>query len=125
MRQRRLRFIGPEAHRVAIHTFHCLRQLIIQENSATLGHHDLEAATNLDAEEVVRELLDGLPTGHPLRRDLGSAYYDLPYLQRLFQTMKREGWVPDQMLAALEEYRLGLTTDPGLYLRKPAESGAR
>lgn len=122
MRQRLLRFIGPEAHRVAIHTFHSLGQLIIQENSATLGRHDLEAATNLDAEEVVRELLDGLPTGHPLRRDLGSAYYDLPHLQRLFQTMKREGWVPDQVLAALEEYRLGLTTDPAYLYKNPPKA---
>ncbi|RZK46190.1 MAG: ATP-dependent helicase, partial [Hymenobacter sp.] len=122
MRQRLLRFIGPEAHRVAIHTFHSLGQLIIQENSAALGRHDLEAATNLDAEEVLRALLDGLPGGHPLRRDLGSAYYDLPYLQRLFQTMKREGWVPDQLLAALEEYRLSLTDDPAYLYKNPPKA---
>ena len=129
MRQRLLRFIGPEAHRVAIHTFHSLGQLIIQENGAALGRHDLEPATNLDAEEVLRELLDHLPAGHPLRRDLGSAYYDLPHLKTLFQNMKREGWVPDQVLAALEEYRLGLPNDPTYIYKNPPraerDKGAR
>ena len=122
MRQRLLRFIGPEAHRVAIHTFHSLGQLIIQENGSALGRHDLEPATALDAEEVLRELLDQLPAGHPLRRDLGAAYYDLPHLKALFQTMKREGWVPDQLLAALEEYRLGLPFDPTYIYKNPPKA---
>ena len=122
MRQRLLRFIGPEAHRVAIHTFHSLGQLIIQENGAVLGRHDLEPATDLEAEEVLREVLDQLPAGHPLRRDLGSAYYDLPYLKELFQIMKREGWHPQQLLAALEEYRQNLPLDPAyLYKNPPRE----
>jgi len=119
MRQRLLRFIGPEAHRVAIHTFHSLGQLIIQENGATLGRHDLEPASDLEAEEVLREVLDQLPTGHPLRRDLGDAYYDLRHLKTLFQVMKREGWRPARLLAELEEYRQSLPLDNAYLYKNP------
>ncbi|MGI4875496.1 MAG: ATP-dependent helicase [Janthinobacterium lividum] len=118
MRQRLLRFIGPAAHRVAIHTFHSLGQLIIQENAELLGQHDLTAASDMEADELLRGLVDHLPVGHPLRRDTGSVYYDLPHLKDLFQRMKREGWQAAELLAELEEYRLGLPYDEHyLYLR--------
>jgi len=119
LRQRLLRFIGPEAHRVAIHTFHSLGQLLIQENGAALGRHDLEPASDLETEQVLRDLLDQLPAGHPLRRDFGDVYYDLPYLKNLFQAMKREGWPPDLLLAELEQYRLSLPDDPAYQYKNP------
>ena len=120
MRQRLLRFIGPAAHRVAIHTFHSLGQLIIQENAELLGQHDLTAASDLETDELLRGLLDQLPIGHPLRRDTSSQYYDLPHLRELFQAMKREGWQPAEVLAELEIYRLGLTDDEQYLYKKPA-----
>jgi len=126
LRQRLLRFVGPDAHRVAIYTFHSLGKLIIDENAALLGHHDLEAASELETEELLRDLLDQLPAGHPLRRDTGSAYYDLPHLQRLFQTIKREGWSLPQLLHELEAYRLGLPDDEQyLYKKAVPRQGVR
>ena len=119
LRQRLLRCAGPIAHRVAIHTFHSLGQLIIQENADRLGYHDLEPASEQEADEVLRELLDALPAGHALRRDLGDAYYDLPHLRQLFQTMKREGWAPAELLAALDAHRLGLPQDPAYRYKNP------
>jgi DNA helicase-2/ATP-dependent DNA helicase PcrA len=119
LRQRLLRCAGPLAHRVAIHTFHSLGQLIIQENADRLGYHDLEPASEQEAEEVLREVLDALPAGHALRRDLGDAYYDLPHLRQLFQTMKREGWSPAELLAALDAHRLGLPQHPAYRYKNP------
>jgi len=119
LRQRLRRCAGPLAHRVAIHTFHSLGQLIIQENADRLGYHDLEPASEQEADEVLRELLDALPAGHILRRDLGDAYYDLPHLRQLFQTMKREGWAPAELLAALDAHRLGLPYDPAYRYKNP------
>lgn len=118
LRQRLLRFIGPAAHRVAIHTFHSLGQVIIQENADLLGRHDLEAASELEMEEVLRGLLDALPPGHPLRRDTGSTYYDVPHLKKLFQAIKREGWMEPQLLRELERYRLSLPDDQQYQYRK-------
>ena len=42
MRQRLLEFIGPEAHRVHIYTFHSFCNKIIQDNLELFGRHDLE-----------------------------------------------------------------------------------
>lgn len=108
MRQRLLRFIGPDAHRVAIHTFHSFGQHILQENADQLGYHDLTVVSELELRQLLMDLIDGLPIGHPLRRDTGDAYYDLPRLTSLFQNMKREGWDVELLLHELEAYRVAL-----------------
>ena len=41
MRQRLLSFIGPEAHRVHIHTFHSFCNAVIRDNAAYFGKRDL------------------------------------------------------------------------------------
>ena len=108
MRQRLLRFIGPDAHRVAIHTFHSFGQHIIQENADQLGYHGLTVASDLEMRQLFIDLIDALPAGHQLRRDSGDAYYEVKRLVPLFQNMKREGWSVSQLLLALEEYRVSL-----------------
>ena len=105
MRQRLQQFIGLEAHRVAIHTFHSLGQLLIQENAHLLERDDFTPASELEVEGLLRRLLDELPSGHPLRRTTSAVYYDVPALKTLFQAMKREGWNEAQLRQALEEYR--------------------
>ena len=50
-------------------------------------------ASELEIELLFRELLDGLPQGHLLRRDTGSdPYYEIKRLKPLLETMNREGW---------------------------------
>ena len=105
MRQRLQQFIGLEAHRVAIHTFHSLGQLLIQENAHLLERDDFTPASELEVEGLLRRLLDELPSGHPLRRTTSAVYYDVPALKTLFQAMKREGWNEAQLRQELEEYR--------------------
>ena len=112
MRERLLRFIGPAGHRVAIHTFHSFGQLIISENAERLGYHDLTVASELELELLFRELIDGLPEGHALRRDSGGdPYYEIKRLKPLLETMNREGWSEAMLAEKLEEYRLGLPLD--------------
>ena len=118
MRQRLLRFIGPDAHRVAIHTFHSFGQHIIQENADQLGYHGLTVASDLEMRQLLIDLIDGLPAGHPLRRDSGDAYYEVKRLVPLFQDMKREGWGVAQLLGALEEYRVGLPDETAYQYQK-------
>ena len=69
MRQRLLRFVGPDAHRVAIHTFHSFGHHIIQKNADQLGYHGLTVASDLEMRQLLIDLIYGLPAGHPLRRD--------------------------------------------------------
>jgi len=42
MRERLLSFIGPEAHRVHIYTFHSFCNNVIKDNLELFGRHDLE-----------------------------------------------------------------------------------
>ena len=127
MRERLLRFIGPAAHRVAIHTFHSFGQLIIGENADRLGYHELAVASELDIELLFRELLDGLPQGHLLRRDTGSdPYFEIKRLKPLLETMNREGWSEAMLAEKLEEYRLSLPLDDAyIYKKAVPAKGAR
>ena len=112
MRERLLRFVGPAAHRVAIHTFHSFGQLIISENADRLGYHELTVASELEVELIFRELIDGLPKGHVLRRDTGSdPYFEIKRLKPLLEAMNREGWSEALLAEKLEEYRLSLPLD--------------
>ncbi|HMQ46156.1 MAG TPA: ATP-dependent DNA helicase [Saprospiraceae bacterium] len=92
MRQRLLQFIGPEAHRVHIYTFHSFCNSIIQDNLALFGRRDLEPISDLERVEMIRQLLDGLEGDHPLVKGRSDVYFYESPLQHLFQTMKSEGW---------------------------------
>ncbi len=48
MRRRLLEFIGPEAHRIHIYTFHSFCNRVIQENLDIFGYNDLQPASDLE-----------------------------------------------------------------------------
>ncbi|WP_426493613.1 ATP-dependent helicase [Hymenobacter sp. 102] len=104
MRERLLRFIGPEANHVAIHTFHSFSHQLIQDNADYFGYHDLAPVSELETDEILRALVDGLPAGHRLRRVGAAAYYEVPRLRQLFSAMKHEGWSPAEVQAAIAAY---------------------
>src|SRR6201996_5061145 len=92
MRKRLFDFIGPEAYRVNIYTFHAFCNEIIQENLEYFGKMNLEPLGDLDAALLFKELVDELPNDHLLKRFTGDKYYDVSRLKSLFSTMKRESW---------------------------------
>jgi DNA helicase-2/ATP-dependent DNA helicase PcrA len=65
MRERLLSFIGPEAHRVHIFTFHSFCNRIIQENMELFGRQDLEPISELERVEMIRALLEELEPHTP------------------------------------------------------------
>jgi DNA helicase-2/ATP-dependent DNA helicase PcrA len=95
MRKRLLRFIGPDAYRVHIHTFHSFCNTVIQENLDHFGLRALEPLSELEKIEVIREIIDEFGSDNPLKRWRGDVYYDTPRLDRLFQIMKKENWRPE------------------------------
>lgn len=103
MRRRLYQFIGPDAYRVSIHTFHAFCNEIIQYNLHYFGKHMLEAVSDLEQIEILREVLDSLDKNSPLKRFRGNVYYELPHLRNLFSVMKREDWSREhieQLIAA-------------------------
>ncbi|MEZ4983900.1 MAG: ATP-dependent helicase [Saprospiraceae bacterium] len=104
MRQRLLQLIGPEAHKVHIFTFHSFCSHVIQDNLAWFGHHGLEAVTDLEQIEIIRQLLEELPVDHPLRRGKIHAWFYEQHLRELFALMKSEGWSPSHIDENITDY---------------------
>lgn len=111
MRQRLLTFIGPEAHRVPIHTFHSFCNKVIRENLELFGRQELEPVSQLEKIEMIRELLDELPANHPLNQNKssGGQYYS-GHLSDLFTKMKTENWSPEFISEKVKEYLDSLPT---------------
>ena len=98
MRRRLLQFIGPDAYRVPIYTFHAFCNSVIQENPAYFNsYRELRQADDLEVRMLLKSMLDELPIDHPLRRLSGGIYYDVRNLESLFADMKKEDWNGQQI----------------------------
>ena len=104
MRKRLVDFVGPEAYKVHIHTFHAFCNEVIQENLSLFEKTALDPISELEKIELFRQLIDEFPKNHPLKRYRGDVYYEIGNLQQLFSTMKREGWTPEYLKQKIDEY---------------------
>ncbi|MCB9306968.1 MAG: ATP-dependent helicase [Lewinellaceae bacterium] len=125
MRQRLLERIGPEAHRVAISTFHSFCNRIIQEHLEYFGRGGLEPVTDLERIGIVRQLLSKLPPEHLLREGKKDVYRYETELRDLFATMKKEGWSPGFVLRRTDEFLSGLPQNPDFIYQKNTRHGAK
>jgi len=124
MRKRLFEFIGPDAYRVNIYTFHAFCNEIIQENLEYFGKLNLEPLSDLESAMLFRELVDELPNEHLLKRFTGDVYYDVPRLKSLFSTMKRENWNEQMINEAVKAYVDDLPLrDEFIYKRANAAKG--
>jgi DNA helicase-2/ATP-dependent DNA helicase PcrA len=94
MRKRLLSFIGPDAYKVNIYTFHAFCNDIIQENLSLFEKTVLDPISELEKIDLFKQLIDTFPKNHPLKRYRGDVYFEINNLQQLFSSMKREGWTP-------------------------------
>lgn len=99
MRKRLLQFIGADAYKVHLYTFHAFCNDVIQDNLSLFEKTLLDPISDIERIELFKELIDNFPKNHPLKRYRGDVYFEMNNLQYLFSTMKREGWTP----AFLEE----------------------
>lgn len=104
MRNRLTTFIGPDAYRVKIETFHSFCNEVIQENPDYFGYKGLQPISDLEKIEVLRELVDSFDANHPLKRWTGDVYYETGRLDRLFQLMKTEDWTAEQIEEKTQKY---------------------
>jgi DNA helicase-2/ATP-dependent DNA helicase PcrA len=104
MRRRLLSFIGPDAYKVHIHTFHSFCNDIIQENLPLFEKTVLDPISDLERIQLFKTLIDGWPKNHPLKRYRGDVYFEMGNLQNLFSTMKREGWAPEYIYEKINQY---------------------
>ncbi|MDR3716163.1 MAG: ATP-dependent DNA helicase [Puia sp.] len=108
MRRRLLSFIGPDAYKVSIHTFHSFCNELIQENLSLFEKNSLDPISELEKIQLFKTLIDGFRKDHPLKRYRGDVYYEIGPLQGLFSVMKKEGWSPTFINDKIDEYLAGL-----------------
>lgn len=104
MRKRLLQFIGPDAYKVNLYTFHAFCNDVIQDNLSYFEQNMLEPISELERIQLLKELIDAFPKNHPLKRYRGDVYFEIRNLQALFSDMKREGWTPAFLEQKIDEY---------------------
>ncbi len=125
MRQRLLSFIGPEAHRVHIYTFHSFCNSVIQENLEFFGRHDMEPISDLEQIELFRNLIDSLEYDHPIKGQRNDPYAFERRVKSLMLQMKSENWSVDFILKKIDAYLEDLPTrEDYIYKRKTKEFAA-
>jgi DNA helicase-2/ATP-dependent DNA helicase PcrA len=104
MRKRLLEFIGPDAHRIRIHTFHSFCNDIIQTWPRQFGTEELSLVSELEQISLVKELIDKLPKDSTLKKWKGNIYADAKPLLNLFSIMKSEDWPADYIESSARKY---------------------
>lgn len=118
MRKRLLRFIGPDAYKVNIHTFHSFCNDVIQDNLSLFEKTKLDPISELESIEIFKQLIDGFPKNHPLKRYRGDVYFEINNLKNLFSNMKKEGWTAEYINNAIDVYLKDIPTrDEFIYQR--------
>jgi DNA helicase II / ATP-dependent DNA helicase PcrA len=119
MRRRLLQFIGAAAYKVNIYTYHAFCNDVIQNNLELFQKRELDPISELQRIEVLTQLIDAFPKGHPLKRYKGDVYFDVQNLAQLFSTIKREGFVIETLIEKIDKYIAGLPLDES-YIYKRA-----
>ena len=104
MRRRLLGFIGSDAYKVNIYTFHAFCNDVIQDNLSLFERNELDPISELEKIELLKQLIDQLPKNHPLKRYRGDVYFEMKNLASLFSAMKQEGWSPELIIEAINNY---------------------
>jgi len=90
MRKRLLKFIGPDAYKVNIYTFHGFCNMVIQDNLEYFAKRELQTISELEKVQFLEKLISSFDVNHPLFKSTG--YYELKRLKDLFAIMKSENW---------------------------------
>ena len=125
MRKRLLSFIGPDAYKLNIHTFHSFCNDVIQDNLSLFEKNSLNPISDLEKIELFKQLIDNFKKDNVLKRYRGDVYYEIANLRKLFSTMKREGWSKTFLINCIEKYIADLPTrDEFIYQKKYKEFNA-
>jgi DNA helicase II / ATP-dependent DNA helicase PcrA len=119
MRRRLQQFIGADAYKVNIFTFHAFCNDVIQDNLSLFEKNSLDAISELESIQLFKVLIDSFKKDHPLKRYRGDVYYEVNNLRNLFSNMKREGWSPALINEKIDDFIESLPLrDEFVYKRK-------
>ena len=104
MRKRLQQFIGADAYKTNIYTFHAFCNDVIQDNLSLFEKKSLDAISELESIQLYKTLIDSFPKNHLLKRYRGDVYFEITNLRNLFSSMKREGWQPAFINERIDAY---------------------
>lgn len=104
MRRRLQQFIGADAYKVNIYTFHAFCNDVIQDNLSLFEKNSLDAISELENIQLFKKLIDNFPKNHSLKRYRGDVYFEINNLRNLFSSMKREGWTAAFINEKIDQY---------------------
>jgi DNA helicase-2/ATP-dependent DNA helicase PcrA len=124
MRNRLLSFIGSDAYRINIHTFHAFCNLVIQDNPSYFGFSDMQPVSELEQRAFVKQTLDALPYDNPLAKEKGQLYSDSKGLLGLYAIIKKEDWQIEDIVASIDSHIEDLPNSQTMrYKRKTTNDG--
>jgi DNA helicase-2/ATP-dependent DNA helicase PcrA len=123
MRKRLLQFIGPDAYKVEVQTFHAFCNMVIQDNLDYFGLRGLDAISELEQIQYVHQIIDDFPRHHPLKRYTGEVYFERPRLLKLYEQMKRENWTAQFIQQQAKLYLEDIKTRDKFIYKKTTKYG--
>lgn len=93
MRERLIKYIGPDAYKVRIHTFHSFCNEVIMSNF----NQRIESLDDLERIETIQKLIDELSPTSPLK-PWGDIYFYQKSIESNIQSLKRENVTPEKLL---------------------------
>ncbi|MDF2454250.1 MAG: uvrD [Cytophagaceae bacterium] len=119
MRNRLLRFMGPMAYKVSIHTFHSFCNEVITYNRHYFSKGELQPVSELETMQYYQELYRSIPSDSIIRELKDDAEkYAIKSLKQLFDTMKKEYLTHEGIERAAKDYIHGLPLDEKYIYKK-------
>lgn len=104
MRDRLRRFLGQEAYRVGIYTFHSFGSEIIQEYGEYLPQYrNLTPIDPIERNEILIDILDTLAYDNPFRSMRAGEYTQLSDITTALEQLKKAGLTPEELRVILEQ----------------------
>ena len=108
MRKRLLEFIGPEAFKVEIHTFHSFCNSVVRQNLEYFSISELELLSEIEEVELLRDLID--KAGAPIKKKTTEAYYEARNLKKIFEFVQKENIDVPQLIKQAKDYLVEIPT---------------
>lgn len=104
MRRRLTEIIGPDAYRVAIHTFHSFGMEIINRESEYFYHGaEFAPADELVSYEMMKQIFDTLDHSNPLASRMNGDYVHLSDTLRAISELKRSGLTSEELRQIVDD----------------------
>ena len=111
MRDRLFRLIGAEtAQHIAVHTYHSFCNEIIQQNISLFHKESLDAVSELEKIQYIKEILLSIPKTNALYNGK-NPNKEAKYLLGLFSKMKQENWSAEYLTQKTKEHIEDLKTN--------------